>query len=183
MREKAGRMRGTGPLPHLSQATSSPAGGGAAGRRGRRPLRRDPAWRKVLPPAGEGGARRLPQAGRRMREKTGRMRGTGPLPHLSQATSSPAGGGTAGGRGRRPLRRDPAWRKVLPPAGEGGARRPPQAGRRMREKTGRMRGTGPLPHLLQSDILPRWGRNSGPPRASACGSRQIFVDRIPLLRV
>ena len=71
-------------------------------------LRRGGAWREVLPPAGEGGVRRPPQAGRRMRERAGRLRETWALPHLSQATaelgtshaarasgSSRAGGGTA----------------------------------------------------------------------------------------
>ena len=117
MREKAARAaapeseRLADTLPHLSQATSSPAGGGTESRRGLDPTvwtgigAYCPHVRKDLPPAGEGAPVRTLG---RMREKAARAaapeseRLADTLPHLSQATSSPAGGGTESRRGLDP---------------------------------------------------------------------------------
>ena len=70
------------------------------------------------PPRGRSAAATSPIGGGKdeVRIRPGRC-GTDLLPHLSQATSSPAGGGTAGRRGRRPLRRGRATTRVAPTAG------------------------------------------------------------------
>ena len=71
---------------------------------------------------------------------------------------------------------------VLPPAGEGGARRLPQAGRRMREKSlSRPVAMGKaLPHHPQCahwGSFPRWGKHDPSPKASpsipSCGAAAL----------
>ncbi len=101
------------------------------------------------------------QVGRRFGYRPYGRRGN-PLPHLSQATSSPAGGGTGGvGDGVQPMA-GPACRTWARVCGRSGDRS--------------LRGTGkPSPSPVASDILPRWGRNrrrrGRRPRRPVCRTR------------